>query len=385
MAYAVQLPETVRCDKMKATKPAADLHFYHRFGRTVMKPQAIAALRLSRQHLIDPLTSPREYECFARRIQPLTPPADSRPGNPPCLVHRAAFDDAGYLDSLRTDRTLVKGRFQGGNVGYVFADELSLYAAAYRKPLNPDYTLSFLLDLLEREGPLTCHNIKEMTGMLSKEIMPALHKLQESFLVYEDQVDSDWERGWYAFDREFPDVDLNRYSRGDAVMEIVCRSLGLLVFAREEHLRGWLRLPVKEIRKALETLTGNGTVMQAECGDRQGYIRTKDVPLIETLKDAIPAHSVFVIHRSDFLVRAFEPELKERFSGREILQYILIDGEFSGAVCGHWRQGPHDVEDVVLTLPQQETQARKDEILKAVGQFYSPPFSHVLRFNGEEL
>jgi hypothetical protein len=34
---------------------------------------------------------------------------------------------------------------------------------------------------------LTIQQIKEDTGLLVKEITPVLHRLQEAFLVYEDQ------------------------------------------------------------------------------------------------------------------------------------------------------------------------------------------------------
>ena len=34
--------------------------------------------------------------------------------------------------------------------------------------------------------------------MLVKEITPLCKKLQQAFLVYEDQTDCDWERGFYV-------------------------------------------------------------------------------------------------------------------------------------------------------------------------------------------
>jgi len=44
---------------------------------------------------------------------------------------------------------------------------------------------------------------------------------------------------------------------------------------------------------------------------------------------------------------------------------MLIDGEFRGAAAGKFRYTP-EVEDVILDLPDAETNARKDEILQAV-------------------
>ncbi|MCX6377124.1 MAG: hypothetical protein NTU88_14010, partial [Armatimonadetes bacterium] len=73
-----------------------------------------------------------------------------------------------------------------------------------------------------------------------------------------------------------------------------------------------------------------------------------------------------------------------RFAGLEVLQYLLIDGDFLGAVCGHWRIGPHDVADIILELPAEERIARRDEIVEAVAWRYHPPSHHILRYDGYE-
>ena len=49
-----------------------------------------------------------------------------------------------------------------------------------------------VLEAIQMMGGLTPQQIKEETGLLNKEIMPALHRLQEAFVVYEDQVAANW-------------------------------------------------------------------------------------------------------------------------------------------------------------------------------------------------
>ena len=95
--------------------------------------------------------------------------------------------------------------------------------------------------------------------------------------------------------------------------------------------------------------------------------------------------SVFMLHLGDPLVIPHTAELKERFQGLEVLACLLVDGELTGTVCGHWRIGPHDVEDIVLTLPARECMRRKREILEEVGRFYHPPRHHILRYAGKSL
>ena len=80
-----------------------------------------------------------------------------------------------------------------------------------------------------------------------------------------------------------------------------------------------------------------------------------------------------MFHQADVLVRSHQSELKRRFGNHEVLQYLLIDGVFGGAVLGHWRIGPHDVEDIVVHLPPEEQANRREEILVAVARVYQPP------------
>lgn len=93
--------------------------------------------------------------------------------------------------------------------------------------------------------------------------------------------------------------------------------------------------------------------------------------------------SVFMVHKSDMLVRSHVSELKRRFGDREVLQFLLIDGVFQGAVLGHWRIGPHDVEDIVVELPEAERTGRWEEILNAVAWRYRPPDSRILKYDGK--
>jgi hypothetical protein len=92
-----------------------------------------------------------------------------------------------------------------------------------------------------------------------------------------------------------------------------------------------------------------------------------------------------MLHNADALVRSHAGELKRRFGDYEVLQYLLVDGVFQGAVVGHWRIGPHDVADIVLTLPAAERVNRRTEILNVVAQQYHPPHSRILKYAGKAL
>lgn len=344
---------------------------------------AILAERHRRQRFRDPLPTRRGYTELLRLLQPVSPISDARPGDPPRLVCRTRFDDGKEADRLRARRQLVKGRFLGGSLGYVLAEDLALYANALCRPLaKPAPAQRAVLDAVRCAGPLTPRQLKEETGLLNRQIMPALHRMQRAFLVYEDQVDRGWDRAWFDFESEWPDVALDERTRDAAREQVLLRFLAGHVFATPEQLRDWSGLPQRTLARLIGEL------------EARGALRALDVPTLgsgwlragERLPSgAGPPRGVFPLHRADPLVRSHRGELGRRFRGREVLRYLLVDGAFLGAVLGHWRFAPYDVEDVVLELPAAQRQGRRAEVLRAVRDVYAPPRHHILRYAGRPV
>jgi hypothetical protein len=344
---------------------------------------AILAERMRRQRIGNPLAADDDAEELIGAIQPISTGPFARPGSPPWLAPRTKFDDMRATDRLRRDRTLVKGRFQGGGIGYVLARDLGIYANAFRKPLRePSENQGRVLDAVRNTGPLTPRQLKEETGLLNKQIMPALQRLQTSFLVYEDQLDDDWERSWYDFGSEWPGVRVGEEHRESAVAEVLKRFLRAHVFATLEQICDWSRLPARQIKRFLASLEARELVQRcAITGAGEGYCLPGD----EAQPDASPPPGVVILHRGDFLVRSHASELKRRFHGSEVLQYLLVDGELLGAVCGHWGFHPYDVEDIALDLPPRRIKAVKSEIVEIVRVAYPEPRHRILRYAGRPL
>ena len=342
---------------------------------------SVVAERQARQGFARPLARSAKYEALFRALQPVSTGPQARPGSPPHLAGRTRFDDLRVADRLRADRTLVKGRFQGGSVGYVHRDDLRLYANAFARPLpRPSAVQRRVLDAVCAGGPLTPQQLRRETGLLAKQVMPALHRLQEAFLVYEDQVDDSWERAWYEFAVEWSEVELDEERREDDAAEVLRRALHALVFATAEQLKDWSRWPARRVAKTLERLESEGAALPAEIdGLGSGWLAPGEVP------DAKPAEAVVVLHKQDFLVRAHESELARRFGRRDLLQYVLVDGELCGAVRGHWRFAPYDVDDISVELAASERERRRDEILAAVREQYPPPRHAILRYAGRDV
>jgi hypothetical protein len=85
---------------------------------------------------------------------------------------------------------------------------------------------------------------------------------------------------------------------------------------------------------------------------------------------------------NDFLVKSNEYCIKEKYNNPEydILHYILIDGEFHGAVLGHFKNGPYIIEDVIV---DPGFEASKDVIIEAVYRVNSREKSPLKRYMGK--
>ena len=82
-------------------------------------------------------------------------------------------------DELRERREFIKGRFLGGNIGYVLAGDLQLYATVFRKPLTTMTPIQeHVLQALRYTDELSTRQLSEETGLKNKQITPALHRLQ---------------------------------------------------------------------------------------------------------------------------------------------------------------------------------------------------------------
>jgi len=344
----------------------------------------VVALRLKRSRLTDPVKTKAEYDELFRMMSPVPTDYWIRPGTAPFLQHRAAFDDTAYNDRLRSNRQIVKGRFQKSGIAYVRFDELSLFAAVYQKEPDRIGPLEWkFLDLLDHEGPMTIGMFKEITGMYVKDITPVLHKLQAAFLVFEDQRDDDWERSWYLMKNEFPDLDLDACDETEALDAVFGRFVTMNVFADAAMARSFFGLPLKKAEAVFARLEEDGAVVPAAFEGRNGYAATSDLALLSGPDLPVP-NGVFALNRNDFLVRSNEHLLKAGPGSvaQGTMYHLLIDGRFLGTVEGGFKFGPHVVEDVRVDLPEEEAEARKDEILEAVGKVLDPEQSPPRRYNG---
>ncbi|MDD3127250.1 MAG: hypothetical protein WC479_04280 [Candidatus Izemoplasmatales bacterium] len=330
----------------------------------------IMALFMERQHFINK-ANPKSYAKIFRMMSPVSTLYWTRPGDPPLLAHRASFNDLQDNDKKRSRREIVKGRFQKGGVGYIYADEWELYAGLYRVDLGKITKQEYeILNLLEHEGSMNIHELKAVTGLYVKDLTPILHRLQQAFKIFEDQRDREWDRNWYAFENEYPEVDIKHYSRIEALKIVLLRFAYMHVSFSLEMAKSFYQLAKAEISQAIEELIEEDMVVAIELNNAKEYMSKVDYEYLTShnLLDMPP--SVIMLHRSDFLVKSRELELKNRFKDKDhgLLYYLLIDGEFKGALFGRFTFGPTELKVLKLNLPADEIDKRKTEIYDAIYQ-----------------
>lgn len=345
--------------------------------------------RLYRQGLAEPLTDEQNEENYVtlfRKLQPVAPVYFSRPGDPPKLVHRTLFDDRGMSFSLRERQRLIKGRFQGGRIGYVLEEDLMLYATAFRKqPKAYKQIHEDIMVAIKESGGLSKDQLKEeLSNYSSGEVGKALQDLQHAFLLYEQQMDTDWDTGWLVFAEEWFELSEDPESKEQCMMKVLLLFVDAMVFATEGNIKSWSGWPSKTIRHMVSRLIEHNELVVVEIGDMgKGVIRSTDFNRADTITtEQRHKRGIWMLDKSDFLVRAALEDLQSRYKGMEVLQYLLVDGEFQGGVLGHWRIGPYDVEDIVLDLDLAEAEERKAEVIAAVRKVYDPEYHAILRYNG---
>lgn len=357
----------------------------------VQRPRVLAA-RLHRHGFTEPVANEADYVALFRRLQPVSPAANSYPGSAPRLMHRMngglidGLGDGDVADELRAQRTLVKGRFQGGTVAYVHVEDLPLFAAAYRQPLTRlDARQEAAVRALTYAGPLSPRQLREETGLGYRPLMAAVHRLERAFILCEDQTDDAWDRPLHLVEREFPDLWARAPSADEAGAEVLLRLLTAQAFATTAQLACGSGLGKRRTAQAVAGLEQAGRIQAAQLASQDGA----DVELGwcvagDRMADGASAAEpiVQVLHTRDPLVRPQLDDLSQRFSGREVLQYLLIGDEIHGAVCGHWRIKAHDVDDVVFP---ESMLSHREAVLEAVRRRYPPPDQHVLACNGEPL
>ncbi len=351
-----------------------------------MNENAAVRLMMERQGLIAPLKDDAYEELF-RLFSPVHTRFWIRPGFPPAIQHRFAFDTEEYNRALRRDRTLVKGRFQSGRIGYVFSDELPLFIAAYGKPKPVmSFNDELVLRVLQDEGPMSIKMMAEICETTSKAVAESLKKLQQAFIVLEDQVDDEWDRAWYLLEDELGLDSMDAYTSEQAQAILIERFVRAHVFATPAMVREFTGFKAADISRLLKAGEAAGRYQSVHLFGQDGFVRTEDVEALEKPAET-PPDTLFIMDNNDFLVRAHTGELKKTFPENpdRNLFYVLYRGRFIGAVQGRFTFSYDELNDVKLLDAFTSDEPIKRRVIEQLYTMYDKTTSPLLRYAGKPV
>lgn len=346
----------------------------------------IKYLMMERQHFLSKADE-SEYEKMFRSMSPVHTKYWIVPGSPPIIEHRKKINDYLLNSDNRKNRIIIKGRFQGGNIGYIYADELPLYMTAYKKEIRSlSENDELILNTIESEGPMNIGLLKEITGLLSKEITPCLHKMQKAFVLFEDQVDNEWDRSWYILEDEFEEAELDIYDQKSALAEIIKRFSYNNVMIDETMIRSFTKLRLKDINDAIKAMIEDHILIEIKTDDKRGLILKEDLIKIKNCDSNIP-DDIYILDLNDYLIKSNEIYLKEEYSKKDYktLYYIMNKGYIIGAVYGNFRFGPDDLEDVRVDLSKTDREKYKSKIIEEILKVYGDEKVNVKRYCGKSI
>lgn len=343
----------------------------------------IISLRLKRQHL-SVLASEEQFDLLVSDMSPIPTLFWIEPGSLPDIQYRFDFDTESLFDLYRRHGRLLKGRFQGGNVGYVFAEEFLLYKAAYEKT-NTKLTVQDqeILDIITNDGEVTTKDIKEQTGLLVKEVSKSLQKLQKAFIIIEIQTSKNNGRYFTLLSNK---IKGDGYEREDAQEELIKRFIKLNVWASESMVKSFTKFTNKDIKSVISGLEEKEQISPLEEDGILGYVLTEDLALIEATKPKIDDR-IYVLDLADYYVRSNDLDLKAIFqkTSYKTLHYLLENGQIIGRVLGHFRFGPNDLEDVDMLLTPKEAEKKRQAVIDAIDKVYANEDNYVKCYMGASV
>lgn len=330
--------------------------------------------------------SPEDVWTILRALQPFPPIAGSMPGSAPHPRSRVVGYQDAWAERWRAAGRLVKGRFMGNAIAYVDADDLALYAAAFRQPLpgTLSWTARRILDLLEEHGPLRKSQLRAMTAIERQRFDRALLALNLAFEVMEVQTEVDWDSPWALPRHAYPDADLDAWELAEAQAEVLRRFTKAFGPATLAQMAGWSGWKQRTVEERLDRLLGQGAIvpLEVEGEDESAYLASKEV---EALSAATPVQPfALMLPTNDPFVMPHWPLLRARYRPYP-LPYcygaIVVDGELVGAAWGQYKRRIIQIEELSIAPDVMDDPPRMDEVLAQLEAFIGPVPIHIGSLN----
>jgi len=248
-------------------------------------------------------------------------------GTPLEVYWRVPGFDYTEWERLRREGRILLGRFLGGKVRYVLAEDAPMYVSAYRTPSLRERDRR-ILGLLDGYGGLSMRELNDILGMPKGELKEALGRLDRNVYVVRKMGGLEsWSSENVYLPLEVPDYD------GDArtaIVERFVRAHGPVpLYAIRRHTRfSW-----GEIRQALAS-AGVETIFVGE-ERTEMYLMPEELPELEGT--VARERGVRIVSHYDPLVQPLWAEISSRYGDRWI--YPIVSGEKLIGAMEKWNTG----------------------------------------------
>lgn len=342
--------------------------------------ELLRAFQMRRHHLT-PETKGREK----RDIVMILKDVGGLPWSAP-IYHRMATWERGWLPQLEwEEKKIVEGRFFGGTLQYVPAEEVPIYYQALTLKIELNNADLRVLDFIEAHGPLSRDEIIGGISLSKKAIEESLRRLDLSFRI----ARCGWAESrtwgqplWDACERWLPkEIDLESIEPERAKEELLLKFLKsngpLSIFQLASLFKSSLK--PKELEQILERLEVRHMIVSGsfvEGISEEQYAIEEDVALLSSeargAEGAFQQEFACILGQGDPFVTVWSQQLLELFGmrrpsaqGPAWLAYIFLNEAPVGVVDYKWRVERSQINDLRL-LPECYDKDSLVMILKAL-------------------
>jgi len=283
------------------------------------------------------------------------------------LIARVHDPDQQRWKQVAEEGEIVKARFFRGNLGWVLHDDLTLHLDACMEKCQPPLgkTAESIQAALSVDESMQTDLLQTTVRTSRANLRKALAELGRNQLIVEGPCDT-WRLTSSLISRPRKEESRCIEARG----ELITRFLANYGPAKLCELADWSGWSPRAVQAAIDPLLASGiaVICQFDNEPQTHFIRQADIE--EIAHTCTQEHSLAFLACYDPVVRAQQTELGQRFgygcSIPAFWHYLLIDGEWQGALRIHYKMKMLWIRDLLLESPVLADPSLLEEVLNAI-------------------
>jgi len=251
-------------------------------------------------------------------------------------------------ESLRASGRILEGRFLGGRVRYVLADDAPLYLSAHpQEPLSPAERK--VLDLLESLGEADLSSLQERSALDREVVRAALDKLDRHVYVVRKFAGNE---GWGKRNVYLPFPPPSQVPDAEAtLLHRAVRALGPVNRFTLESFLGWLP---SRLEAALGKSLSQSKIVKIRVlskREEECFLDPGELPALQSHSDRPSEDRLRLLSLQDPWIQPSWGEVVSRY-GEAGIHPVVVDGKVCGAVELWGMSGCLEIREVLLEDPK---------------------------------